>query len=144
MRSRRALLYVPGSDLHKIEKAAALDVDGVILDLEDSVSANRKDDARVIVGQALNSLNFGRSERLVRINPFYSGRAQADLEAALPGKPDAIVVPKVDSPDILAEVDEIITRAEAAAHLAKGSIEVIATIESAQRVCEPARHLRGY
>ena len=86
MRSRRALLYVPGSDLHKIEKAAALDVDGVILDLEDGVSANRKDEARVIIAQALKTLDFGRSERLVRINPFYSGRAQADLEAVLPGK----------------------------------------------------------
>ena len=132
MRSRRALLYVPGSDLHKIEKAAALDVDGVILDLEDGVFANRKDDARLIIAQALNALNFGRSERLVRINPFYSGRAQADLEAILPGKPDAIVVPKVDSPDILAEVDEIITRVEESMTLAQGSIEVIATIESAR------------
>jgi len=132
MRSRRALLYVPGSDLHKIEKAATLDVDGVILDLEDGVAANRKDDARLIIAQALDTLKFGRSERLVRINPFYSGRAQADLEAVLRGKPDTIVVPKVDSPTILAEVDEIITRAEEDMSLAKGSIEVIGIIESAK------------
>lgn len=132
MRSRRALLYVPGSDLHKIEKAATLDVDGVILDLEDGVAANRKDDARLIIAQALDTLKFGRSERLVRINPFYSGLAQDDLEAVLRGKPDTIVVPKVDSPSILAEVDEIITRAEEAMNLAKGSIEVIGIIESAK------------
>ena len=149
MRSRRALLYVPGSDLHKIEKAAALDVDGVILDLEDGVAANRKDEARLIIAQALNKLDFGRSERLVRINPFYTGRAQADLEAVLQLKPDTIVVPKVDSPDTLAEVDEIITHAEEIAHLAKGSIEVIVLIESAKAfvnlpaICDSSPRLTG-
>lgn len=149
MRSRRALLYVPGSDLHKIEKAAALGVDGVILDLEDGVTANRKDEARAIILNALNTLNFGSSERLVRINPFYNGRAQADLLAVLPGKPNAIVVPKVDSPSILAEVDEIITRAEESARMEKGSIEIIATIESAQAfvnlpaICAATNRLTG-
>jgi len=149
MRSRRALLYVPGSDMHKIEKAAALDVDGVILDLEDGVAANRKDDARTIIAQALVSLNFGRPERLVRINPFYSGRAQADLAAVLAGKPDTIVVPKVDSPGILAEVDTIITHAEEAAGIAYGSIEVIAVIESAKAfvnlnaICDTSPRLTG-
>src|SRR5512133_3077089 len=149
MRSHRALLYVPGSDLHKIEKAATLDVDGVILDLEDGVAVNRKDEARMIIAQALARLDFGRSERLVRINPFYSGRAQADLEAVLPGKPDAIVVPKVDSPSILTEVDEIISRAEEAMNLDKGSIEVIAVIESAKsfinlpEICDASPRLTG-
>jgi citrate lyase beta subunit len=135
--------------LHKIEKAAALDVDGVILDLEDGVAANRKDEARKIIAQALATLNFGHSERLVRINPFYSGRAQADLEAVLPGKPDTIVVPKVDSPAILAEVDEIISHAEVDMNLAKGSIEVIGIIESAKAfinlpaICDASARLTG-
>ncbi len=90
-----------------------------------------------------------RSERLVRINPFYSGRAQADLEAVLPGKPDAVVVPKVDSPTILVDIDEIITRAEETMNLVKGSIEVIATIESAQAfvnlpaICAASSRLTG-
>lgn len=149
MRSRRALLYVPGSDIHKIEKAAALDVDGVILDLEDGVAANRKDEARTIIAQALVALNFGRSERLVRINPFYSGRAQADLAAVLAGNPDTIVVPKVDTPSILMEADEIIRSAEEAMNLAKGSIEVIAVIESAKAfvtlpaICAASARLTG-
>jgi citrate lyase beta subunit len=135
--------------LHKIEKAAALEVDGVILDLEDGVTASRKDEARGIILKALTNLDFGRSERLVRINPFYSGRAQADLDAVLTGKPDAIVVPKVDSPDILAEVDAIITSAEVSTHLEKGSIEIIATIESAKAfvnlpaICAATNRLTG-
>ena len=149
MRARRALLYVPGSDLHKIEKAAALEVDGVILDLEDGVSENRKDEARLIIAQALKALDFGRSERLVRINPFYTGRAEADLEAVLPSKPDTIIVPKVDSPAILAKVDEILSRAESASNLAKNTIEVIALIESAKAfinlpaICAGSPRLKG-
>jgi citrate lyase beta subunit len=132
MRSRRALLYVPGSDLHKITKAAGLMVDGVILDLEDGVSANRKDDARGIIAEALRTVDFGTSERLVRINPFSSGRAQADLEAVLPAKPDTIVVPKVDSPEILLEVERILSQSEEKTNRPVGSIEVIAIIESAR------------
>lgn len=149
MRARRALLYVPGSDLHKIEKAASLDVDGIILDLEDGVSANRKDEARQIIAGALSTLDFGRSERLVRINPFYTGRAEADLAAVLPAGPETIIVPKVDSPAILQKVDAILDQAERTARRQKDSIEVIALIESAKafvglrEICQASARLKG-
>ena len=149
MRARRALLYVPGSDLHKIEKAVRLDVDGIILDLEDGVSANRKDEARQIIAGALTTLDFGRSERIVRINPFYTGRAEADLAAVLPAGPETIIVPKVDSPSILHRVDEILDQAENTARRAKNSIEVIALIESAKafvelkEICQASERLKG-
>jgi citrate lyase beta subunit len=142
-------LYVPGSDLHKIEKAASLDVDGIILDLEDGVSANRKDEARQIIAGALSTLDFGRSERLVRINPFYTGRAEADLAAVLPAGPETIIVPKVDSPAILQKVDAILDQAERTARRQKDSIEVIALIESAKafvglrEICQASARLKG-
>jgi citrate lyase beta subunit len=123
---------VPGSDLHKIEKAAGLGVDGMILDLEDGVSENRKDEARLIIAQALKTFDFGQSERLVRINPFYTGRAEADLEAVLSSRPDTLVIPKVDSLAILTKVDEILTRYEKLLNLPKNTFEVIALIESAK------------
>lgn len=149
MRSRRALLYVPGSDLYKIEKAAGLDVDGIILDLEDGVAANRKDDARQIIAQALTTIDFGRSERLVRINPFYTGRAEADLDAVLPSKPDTLVIPKVDSPSLLARVDEILAEYETRLNLPRNTFEVIALIESARAfvnlpaICAGSPRLKG-
>lgn len=149
MRARRALLYVPGSDSHKIEKAAALDVDGIILDLEDGVSANRKDEARQIIAGALTTIDFGRSERLVRINPFYTGRAEADLAAVLPAGPDTIIVPKVDSPAILHRVNEILDQVESAARRQRNSIEVIALVESAKafvalkEICQSSARLKG-
>lgn len=94
-RRRRALMYVPGSDWHKLEKAAGLELDSACLDLEDGVAPNRKAEARTSIARALRELDFGDIERLVRINTAASGLADADLEAVLPADPDGIVLPKV-------------------------------------------------
>ena len=73
MRARRALLYMPGDDRHKIEKALTLDVDCVCMDMEDGVALNRKAEARRTIAAALRKLGFGRSEKLARINAVGSG-----------------------------------------------------------------------
>jgi citrate lyase beta subunit len=149
MRPRRALLYVPGNDLKKITKAAGLDVDGVILDLEDGVAANRKDEARGTILEALKTVDFGSSERLVRINPFYTQRAEHDLTAVLPGKPDAIVVPKANTAEIIKETDRLISAAESELGFEKGSIGIIALIESGiafinlASICAASSRLQG-
>ncbi len=72
MRVRRALLFMPGDDRRKIEKGAALGVDAVIMDLEDGVALNRKAAARETIRAALREVDFGKTERLVRINPVGS------------------------------------------------------------------------
>lgn len=131
LRARRALLYVPGSDEGKLAKAAGLEIDSVILDLEDGVAFNRKDEARGILRQALETLDFSRSERMVRINPLYTGRAQEDLRAVLPGKPDAILIPKADSPGIVREVDELLSSGEREHGFTAGGIALALLIESA-------------
>lgn len=99
MRARRALLYVPGDDRRKIEKAAALGADCVCLDLEDGVAASRKVEARTVVTQAMQEVYFRRSERCIRINSPGSGLEKEDIKAALSARPDAIVVPKVEKAD---------------------------------------------
>lgn len=131
LRARRALMYVPGNEERKVIKAAGLGLDGVILDLEDGVAFNRKDEARVGIRQALSSVDFGKAERLVRINPLYSGRAQEDLKVVLPGKPDAILIPKADSPQIVREVDEVISAVEREYGWEAGGIAITLLIESA-------------
>ena len=68
MHSRRALLYVPGDDRHKIEKAASLAVDCICMDMEDGVAVSRKAQARAAIAKALDEVDFGQSERLARIN----------------------------------------------------------------------------
>ncbi|HPS41738.1 MAG TPA: CoA ester lyase [Anaerolineaceae bacterium] len=129
--ARRAMMYVPGNDLHKIEKAAALNVDAVILDLEDGVAPGRKDEARQVIRHALESIDFGRTERFVRINALASGRGEADLQAIVPGTPDGILVPKVDDASIPDRVDQLLSSLEKEHRIEPGSISIAATIEGA-------------
>jgi citrate lyase subunit beta-like protein len=109
MRVRRCLLFMPGDDLKKIQKGISLGVDSIIMDLEDGVALNRKAEARETIATALSDLNFGRSERLVRINPIGSGLQRDDLEAVLPYQPDGIVIPKVERADQVQWVSKQIT-----------------------------------
>lgn len=134
MRARRALLYVPGDDLHKISKAISLEVDCICLDLEDGVAINRKAAARSTICQALESLDFGRSERLARINPVGSGLEGLDLESVLPAHPDGIVVPKVERGDQLRWVSGRIDEVEQEKGWTPGSIALIAIVETAKGI----------
>ena len=115
MRARRALLYMPGDDLHKIQKATTLGVDCICMDIEDGVALNRKAEARATIAEALRTLDFGRSERLVRINPVGSGLEEEDLGAVLPARPDGIVIPKVGeaAPGALGQREAVRGRARA-------------------------------
>ncbi len=131
MRPRRALLYVPGASMKMMTKAASLEVDSVCLDLEDAVALNQKEEARNLVAQALSQLDFGATERCVRINEAHSSLAQADLEAILPLRPDAIMVPKVSSARDLLWVDARILEAETHHGWPIGSIALLALIETA-------------
>src|SRR4030067_1010088 len=97
MQARRALLYMPGDDLHKIQKATTLDVDSICMDMEDGVALNRKAEARQTIAEALRSLDFQRSERLARINAVGSGLEEQDLQTVLPAHPEGIVIPKIEN-----------------------------------------------
>ncbi|MBK8025447.1 MAG: hypothetical protein IPK19_29645 [Chloroflexi bacterium] len=93
---RRALLFMPGDSRKKIEKGAASGVDSVIMDLEDGVALNQKDAARREIAAALREADFGRTEKLVRVNPASSSFFADDLDAVLPAHPEGILLPKVD------------------------------------------------
>lgn len=132
MTLRRSLLYMPGNDWRKIEKAAAeLDADSVCMDLEDGVALNAKEDARAMIVRALETLDFGRSEALVRVNSLDSGLADEDLTAVLPAHPAGIVVPKVRDGQQVQWIHDKISSAEARFGWAPGGIPLILIIESA-------------
>jgi citrate lyase beta subunit len=114
-----------------MQKAAGLGVDSVCLDLEDSVAPNRKEEARGLVARALRELDFGRSERLVRVNAVGSGLEVEDLEAVLAAKPDGIVLPKVTKADELHVISAKLQLVERAQDLEKNSIVLIVQIEGA-------------
>lgn len=132
--SRRALLYMPGDDMHKIQKAITLGVDCICMDLEDGVAANRKQAARETITAALSTLDFARSEKLVRINAVDSGLAEQDLEAILPVKPHGIVVPKVRDAAQIQWVSQKMASLEKALRFEAGEIPLLAIVETARGI----------
>ena len=134
MHSRRALLYVPGDDRRKIEKAITCGADCVCLDMEDGVALNRKTEARRTVAAALRELTFGRSEKLARINPVGSGLEMEDIEVVLPSRPDGIVLPKVESLEQVQWASGKIEAAELAHGWPVNSIRMLAGVETARAI----------
>src|SRR6266536_3265532 len=106
IRPRRSVLYMPGSNARAIEKARTLPADAVILDLEDSVAPEAKAAARQQVMDAVAAGPFGRREVIVRINGLDTQWWLDDLNAVAKAKPDAVLVPKVSSPNNLQDVAE--------------------------------------
>ena len=131
---RRALLFMPGDDLHKIEKGAASGVDSIIMDLEDGVALNRKEAARATILKALQTVDFGRSERLIRINPVGSDLDSDDLAATLPGHPDGYVIPKVERGEDVQRVSNRLASAERLNNWKSGAIRLLAIVETARGI----------
>ena len=134
MHSRRALLYMPGDDRHKIEKALTLGVDCICMDMEDGVALNRKTEARLTVAAALRELQFGLSEKLARINAVGSGLETEDIEAILASRPDGIVLPKVESLEQIQWVSGKIEAAELAYSWPVNSIRMLVDVETAKGI----------
>ena len=107
-RPRRSRLYAPGNNPRFIEKAAAAGADGIILDLEDSVSPDRKNEARILVSYALANTDFGDTEVMVRINQGYE--ATDDLNWIVPQPVQHILVPKVEDAGEVAALRDMIEK----------------------------------
>ncbi len=101
IRPRRSVLYMPGSNARALEKAKTLAADGVILDLEDSVAPEAKETARKQVVDAVKAGGFGAREVFIRVNGIDTPWHADDLSAAAHAAPDAILVPKISSPEQL-------------------------------------------
>ncbi|HTP01859.1 MAG TPA: CoA ester lyase [Anaerolineales bacterium] len=134
MHSRRALLYMPGDDRHKIDKAATLGVDCICMDMEDGVAINRKAEARASIARALREMQFGASEKLARINAVGSGLERDDLQAVLPYRPDGIVIPKMEESSQLQWASEMIEAAELQNGWPVGSIRLLVDVETARGI----------
>jgi len=103
VRPRRSVLYMPGSNARAMEKARELAADAVILDLEDAVAPDAKAKARELIVKALTDGGFGRREVVVRVNGLDTAWWADDLAVAA-AKPDAVLVPKVSTPDEVRQV----------------------------------------
>jgi len=98
LRPRRSALYMPGSNQRALEKAKTLDVDCLLLDLEDAVAPDAKALARSQVVDAVSAGGYGEREVVIRINGPDTPWGEEDLAAAVKADPDAILVPKVNTP----------------------------------------------
>ena len=134
MHSRRALLYMPGDDRRKIEKSTTLGVDSICMDMEDGVAANKKAEAREVIAQAMKELDFGNSERCIRINSIGSGIEKYDLAAALATNPEVIVVPKIESAEQVRWVSDHIETYELSSNRNIGGIRLLVGVETAKGI----------
>jgi citrate lyase subunit beta/citryl-CoA lyase len=124
----RSLLFVPGDDAKKLDKAMACGADALIVDLEDSIPAQGKANARMraaaFIGEAGKVAR--RPRLLVRINGIATGLADADLDAVVPARPDAIMLPKAEGGPDVVRADAKLSAREAIAGLPDGSIRMVA------------------
>ena len=128
-RPLRAILFVPGNDQRKLERARTTGADLVVIDLEDAVAEAEKTGARATAGQAVDRISRAAAVA-VRVNGLETGRLQDDISAVAQAGLSAIVVPKVQAPDSLAAADEALAMAERDGRPAPGTVVLIALLET--------------
>ncbi|MDP6788408.1 MAG: CoA ester lyase [Rhodospirillales bacterium] len=144
-RPRRSVLYMPGSNGRALDKGRTLAADGLILDLEDSVSPDAKEEARDRVCRAAIDGGYGGREVLIRVNGLGTAWGRDDIVAAASSGADAIVLPKVDAADTVREADSIMDGAGAPASMALWCMmETPAGILHAEEIAAASRRVGGF
>lgn len=107
-RPRRSVLYMPAANQRALEKAKDIPADALIFDLEDAVAPDAKELAREQACNAAASSDYGNRELTIRCNGLDTPWGREDILAAAEAAPSAVVIPKVDGPEYLAEVSEVL------------------------------------
>lgn len=102
---RRSCLYTPGINGKAMEKGKSLAADIVMLDLEDAVAPDLKDEARRLVADMVNTKPYGKREVIIRMNEFSSSWAKDDLDMINDAKPDGALVPKIQTAQDIIDID---------------------------------------
>lgn len=129
-RLRRTMMFVPGNNPAMMQDAYIYKPDSIMLDLEDSVSMAEKDTARLLVHNALKSIDYGNTEMVVRINPLNTPYGKKDIEAVVKAGVDVIRMPKTETAEEVVEVEREIERVEEELGCV-GRTQIMAAIESA-------------
>lgn len=128
---RRTMMYVPGNNPGMVKDAHIYGADSIMFDLEDSVTVKEKDSARFLVFNALKTIDYEGTERVVRVNGLDTPFGREDFEAIVRAKPDIIRLPKTEKPENILEADRLIGEIEAKAGMENGTVKLMAAIESA-------------
>ena len=122
----RSLLFVPGDSEKKLAKVSQCGADAAILDLEDSVVASNKPNARRLATQLLSETTAKRPLELwVRVNPLDTGLIEADLDAVIGARPDGIMLPKPTGPADIERLSTLMAPLERAAGIPEGTIPIL-------------------
>lgn len=100
----RSALYIPGSKERALEKARTLATDAIIFDLEDAVAVDEKANARHLLAETLADVDYGLRAKLVRINALDTEWGAADVEVIATARPEAVLLPKVNSAADIADL----------------------------------------
>ncbi len=130
----RSLLFMPADSPRKIVKGAGLPADAIIADLEDAVAPSRKHEARSLLVEAFHGLPQEGPLRCIRINPVNSPYWPDDLLETFTARPQAYVIPKVESAADLQLVNGELNRLEDKAGVPNGTVRLLAIVESAAGV----------
>ena len=128
---RRSMLFLPGNNPNMLINGNCLGADAVIFDLEDAVSPDEKDAARILVRNTMRYMDFRGCEIIVRINSIDTPYWEKDINAILPYRPGLILLPKTCSAADILEADAYITRVEAELGMEHGTVGLMPLIETA-------------
>ena len=134
----RSWMFVPGDRQKMIDKAVALPVDAILLDIEDGVAPAAKETARKQIAETLDRIAVQKKEnpsyrtpaRYVRINAVGHERMNADVEYVIRPALEGLAVPKVETPDQVDVVEKILDEREPKMGLVRGSVRLLLALES--------------
>ena len=131
---KRSMLFIPGNTPNLLINGNCLGADMVIFDLEDAVSPDERDSARVLVRNTLKYLNFKTLGTIVRINSVDTPYWKKDLDEIMPYTPDMIMLPKTGCPADVLAADAYMTELEEKLGLAKNTVKLMLLMETAMGV----------
>lgn len=123
-------MFIPGNNPGMMADAHIYGPDSIMLDLEDSVTMAEKDAARLLVHNALKSIDYGKTEMVVRINPLNTPYGKKDVEAVVKAGVDVIRMPKTETADEVRELEAEVLKVETELGC-PGRTKLMAAIESA-------------
>lgn len=131
---RRSMLFLPGNNPNMLINGNCLGADAVIFDLEDAVSPDQKDAARILVRNTMRYMDFRGCEIIVRINSIDTPYWKQDLDAIMPYKPALILLPKTGTAADVQTADAYMTEVETRLGMEYGTVGLMPLIETAMGV----------
>ncbi len=133
-RLRRTMMFVPGNNAGMVKDAGIYGADSIMFDLEDSVSMDQKDAARMLVYEALQTQDYGDAELVVRVNGIDTPYFKNDVFAMVKAGIQVVRLPKVESAQMMKDLVAVVEEAEKKFNIPVGTTHVMAAIESARGV----------